>query len=215
MTIGKKLVFEDAVATAKAVELNGEHGMFYVRPLASPPVDGKSGGIKVVVFNKVPAISAGDVVRIKGTLVEYYCETEITVGGAPDEALVVGKQAAPSPWKVGLQDVAWNNTGSEAYEGVLVRIEGAQVAAANVLGTDGKPHGLFAVAPTGSAPGAGPLVHVGGSALTTFTQYDSTTKHTTTKFEVGQGFKSITGHLTFSFGAYVLRVATDADLVAQ
>ena len=215
VTVTKELLVEDAVATSKAVLLSGKHGMFYVRPLASPPVDGKYAGLKVVVFDSLPAIAAGDVVRITGDLVEYYCESEITIGSAPDAVAVVGKQAPPQAWKVAVQDIAWNNVGSEAYEGVLVRIEGAQVVEANILGTDGKAHGLFGVAPMGSAPGAGPMVQVGGSSETNFTVYDSATKRTTTTFSVGQGFKSITGHLTYSFGAYVLRVQTDADLVAQ
>jgi len=90
-----------------------------------------------------------------------------------------------------------------------------QVVEPNVLGTDGKPHGMFAVAAAGSSSGSAPLVHVGGNKNTTFASYDPATKLTTTKFTQGQGFASITGHLTYSFGAYVLRVSKDADLVAQ
>lgn len=215
VTINKNMLVEDGVATTKAVTLSGKHGMFYIRPLASPPADGKNGGIKVVVFDVVPEIAAGDVVRVRGDLVEYYCETEITVSSSPQEVVVLGKQAPPQAWKVGLQQIAWNNVASEAYEGVLVRIEDAAVSASDILGTDGKPHGIFGVEPAGGAPGAGPMVQVGGSSETTFTSYDANTGRTTTKFKVGQVFKSITGHLTYSFGAYVLRVQTDADLVAQ
>ena len=214
-TVQKNMLVEDAVATTKAVQLSGKHGMFYIRPLASPPVDGKFAGIKVVVFDSVPEIAAGDVVRVSGDLVEYYCESEITVSDAPQGVAVVGKQAPPQAWKVGLQEIAWNNVASETYEGVLVRIEAAVVVASDILGTDGKPHGLFGVGPAGGAPGAGPMVQVGGSGETTFTVHDPNTARTTTKFSVGQTFKSITGHLTYSFGAYVLRVQTDADLVAQ
>ncbi len=63
---------------------------------------------------------------------------------------------------------------SAGSAGTCIRIEDAQFAAADVLGTNGKANGLFAASPIGGA-----------------------------------------GHLSFSFGAYLLRVATDADLVAQ
>ena len=46
-------------------------------------------------------------------------------------------------------------------------------------------------------------------------KYDRANKQTTTSSQAGQICLSITGDLTLSFGVYVLRVATDADLVAQ
>ncbi|MCO4764014.1 MAG: hypothetical protein KC502_21045 [Myxococcales bacterium] len=210
LSVMSDVTLSGVIVTTDAAPL-GKLMVFYVRPADAPNTDGRWQGMKVVVFKDKTQVKAGDIVTITGELVEYYCESEIKVDS--DKITVTGKaNLAPVPYDVVVAEISGKGLQSEAYEGVFVRLNGVEVAEPNVLGTDGKPHGQFSVA---SAGGTTPTVVIGGSAGTSFTAKDPKTGNTITTMKKGQAFKSITGHLTYSFETYVLRPSTDADLVAQ
>ena len=199
-----------AVVTSDADAL-GSLMVFYVRPANAPTTDGRWQGLKIVVFGGKTSVKAGDIVTLKGELVEYYCESELKVEAA--SITVTGKaNLAPTPYAVVVAEVSANGLLSESYEGVFVQLSNVEVVVANVLGTDGKSHGQFGVS---SAGGTTPIVAIGGTGGTTFTVKDPKTGDTVTTMKSGQVFKTISGHLTYSFETYVLRPSTDADLVAQ
>ena len=202
---------EVGIATAPIAAL-GSLRVFYVRPEGAPAQNGSYQGIKVVVFGKDPLnVVAGDRVRVKGDVVEYFCETEIKTDATKVEVLGAS-QFAPQPYVVPAGDLAANSAASEKFEGVYVEIQNVAIVSANVIGSDGKPHGSFAVAPMGSSA---PEVHVAPTAGTTFIKKDPKTGETLTVFVGNEAFASIRGHLTYSFGTFQLRPTSNADLVAK
>ena len=202
---------EVGIATAPIAAL-GTLRVFYLRPEGAPAQNGSYQGIKVVVFGKEPlAVAAGDRVRVKGDVVEYFCETEIKTDAGKVE--VLGQSSfAPQPYVVSTGDLAASSAGSEKFEGVYVELQNVAIVSANVIGSDGKPHGSFAVAQIGSSS---PEVHVGPTAGTTFTKKNPKTGETLTVFVGNEVFASIRGHLTYSFGTFQLRPTSSADLVAK
>ncbi len=208
---GEKLTFEavqlqDAVVTADVGPLSKTVEAFYVRPLADPPFNGQYGGLKIVRFGGGKPIAVGDIVRLTGDVVEYYCETELKVEDA--EVTILGSAAQPGPIDVTVSQIAFDSPGGEPWEGVLVRLQNVVVAVANELGTDGKTHGQFSV----SAQGGTDRVVVGGTSETTFTKQDPDSGDLITTMVKGQIFSTLIGHLSYSFGQYVLRPRADTDL---
>lgn len=203
------ITLEVGVATAPIAPL-GKLRVFYVRPESASGTSGAYMGIKVVVFGEGALdIKLGDRVKVRGDLVEYFCETEITT--APEKVEVLGQATLePTPFPVQAGDIAAESPSSEPYEGVYVRLVNVSIVAANVFGTDNKPHGTFAVAPKGAS---GPIVHVAPSAGTTFTKKDDSTGDTVTIYDGTESFSEIRGHLTYSFGTYQLRPTADSDLI--
>lgn len=203
------ITLEVGVATAPISKL-GSLRVFYVRPENAGSGTGAFQGIKVVVFGEGAVdVKMGDRVKVRGDLVEYYCETEIT--SAPEKVEILGPAALdPLPYTVQTGDIAAESASSEPYEGVYVKLVNVAIVAANVNGSDGKPHGTFAVAPKGAT---GPVVHVAPTAGTTFTKKDDATGDTITIYDGTETFSEIRGHLTYSFGTFQLRPTTDSDLV--
>ncbi len=205
----KAVTLTDLVVTEDEGAL-GKLGVFYVRPSGAPTDDGRWQGMKIVVFKGKSNVKQGDIVTLTGDLVEYFCETEIKVDF--DKIQVTGTAPKPGAYPVVVAEVAAKGAQSEAYEGVKVILKNVEVVEPNVLGTDGKTHGQFGVAAKGQTV---PLVVIGGTDKTTFTKKDPTSGQTVTTWTKGQGFASITGHLTYSFETYVLRPGSDAELVQQ
>ena len=205
------VVLDDVVATVTASGI-GKNGTFMVRSRSPASAEGKYGAIRVIVLGVVPVILAGNILRLTGTVTEYYCETQLVIQGTGGiEAL--GHEAPPQPYPVTAAQISQELGSSEPFEGVYVRLEQVEVANPNVLGSDGKNHGQFTVsAKTSATPH---LVQVGWGPKTTHTSQDAKTGQTYSKFKKGQAFNSITGHLYYYFGTYVLRPFSDADLVLQ
>ncbi|MEY3011564.1 MAG: hypothetical protein RIT45_299 [Pseudomonadota bacterium] len=203
------VTLEVGVSTAPIAKL-GNLRVFYVRPEGANANSGVYQGIKVVVFGEGALdVKLGDRVKVRGDLVEYYCETEITT--APEKVEILGQAALePVPFLVQTADIAAESASTEPYEGVYVKLDNVGIAAANVNGTDGKPHGTFAVAPKGAT---GPVVHVAPTAGTTFTKKDESSGDTITIFDGTETFSEIRGHITYSFGTYQLRPTADSDLI--
>ena len=199
------------VATA-AIAPAGTLRMFYVRPEGAPSDDPNYQGIKIVVFGKDPLdVQQGDRVRVQGDVAEYFCETEIKTEAAKVE--VLGKASTtPQPYLVDASAVAALSQATEPFEGVYVEIQNVSMAAANVIGSDSKTHGSFAVAPFGSKK---PEVHITPQTGSKFMTKNSATGEIGTIFDGSESFKSIRGHITYSFGTFQLRPTTDADIVVN
>ena len=198
---------EDVIATQAPFKA-GSSWIFHGRPASAPQVDGKWQGIKLFVHSGEPKVAAGDVVSITGDVVEYFCETEITA--ASKNVTVKSSGTAPTPYAVKTADITFNGD-SEAYEGVFVTIQNVKVHEANYKGSDGKTHGGFAVV---SQTDGSAVVHVDLASSSQFTTQDAS-KQLVTTFVQGQVISSITGHLNYSFGEFVLIPRGDADLVSQ
>lgn len=204
------------VLTAKGVVLEpavltGDPGVvsklqsFFLAP-ATGPLDPSYQGLQVLVTGGTAALAAGDVVQLTGDVKEYFCMTELMVKAA--DVKVIGKIGAPTAAPLPLAKL--KGTAAEAYEGVLVQIQNVYVAEPNVIGSDGKTHGEFAVGATADFE----EVVIGPSSGTSFSFKNNTTGQTESKMKAGQYFASITGHMTYGFGRWVLRPRKDADLVA-
>ena len=207
-TVLEKAKLEDAVVTMDPLSI-GKNWLFFVRPVGAPAVGGQWQGIKVFVFGSAPAVKAGDTVRLTGDVIEYFCETEISLAG--DTIVKVGSGTAPAPYAVAPAAVAYKDTTTEAYEGVLVTLQNVKIANANTLGSDGKTHGGFSVV----AQGGSPEVRLDLAAASQFTKNDDNTGSLITTFTAGQVFASVTGHVNYSFGEFIVIPRTDADLVTQ
>lgn len=172
---------------------------FHVRP-ASGPISPTYAGLTVVVQSSTLTLDPGDVIDLKGEYQEYYCMTELFATDAT-AVQVVGKQGAPVPY-----DVAWSSLAPdtiEALEGVLIRVPSAKVVDPAVLGSDGKPHGEAMLLATGGVSLA--ISFPQGSAWVSADQKTTLT--------AGESVSSVTGHLQYSFGKYLLRLRGDADFV--
>ncbi|MBM4343847.1 MAG: hypothetical protein FJ100_10790 [Deltaproteobacteria bacterium] len=195
-----KVILEPAVVTGPMQSVSSAGGkkstLFFARP-ATGPVTADNAGMAFIVGTNPLQLAPGDVVQVTGTAAEFYCQTEIMVESV--EGIVQkGKVAAPEPYLVPISAVFAN---PEPYEDVLLRVSGVVVDNPNAVGSDGKFHGEFTVA-SGSAT---LRVAVGPGSQ----YYDKDAK---TKFTAGTKFASIAGHLTYSFGNFLLRPRDDADL---
>jgi len=203
------VTFEDLVATQTPFKV-GKNSLFHARPKGAPTVGGDWQGVKVFVLGTPPALTAGDVVEIKGDAVEYYCETEIKAKAA--DIKTVSKNSPPAPYEVVTKSITFDGEASEAFEGVLVKLINVKVTQPNTLGTDGKTHGGFSVA---SQTDLKSQVHVDLASVSQYTQKSTQTGDLVTTFTTGQVFSSVIGHLNYSFGEYVLIPRGDTDLVVQ
>lgn len=203
---GAKL--EDAIVTQKPFKA-GKSWIFHVRPVGASQVGGAFQGMKVFVYGGEPKVKIGDVVALTGDIVEYYCETEITL---PVDKIVVVKSGPPlTPYAVKTSDITFDGD-SEPYEGVFVIVQNVKVHEANYKGSDGKTHGGFEVV---SQTDATAVVHVDLPSSSQFTKQDAGSKQLVTTMVKGQVLSSVTGHLNYSFGEFVLIPRDDADLKTQ
>ncbi len=197
---GTKVIVEPAVVTGPMTTVTAAGGkkstLFYARP-ATGPVTADNAGMAFIVAANPLLLVPGDVVQVTGAAAEFYCQTEIMVENA-DGIVQKGKVAAPEPYSLPIASV-FNSP--ELYEDVLLRVSGVVVDNPNVVGSDGKFHGEFMVS-SGSA-----TLRV---AVAPGSQYYD--KDAKTKFTAGTKFVSIAGHLTYSFGNFLLRPRDDADL---
>ncbi len=194
-----KVMVEPAVLTGPPVMSTSSSGkksaLLYVRP-ATGPTSGEYAGLIVVVQAWPVPFTAGSVIQVTGTVQEFYCMTEVIVDSL-DAVVAKGAVAVPDPYAVGIGPLVAN---SEPYEGALVSIAGVTVAQPNLAGTDGKNHGEF-------------TVKSGNAELAIYLPYGSQwlNKDQSTTLLFGDKFSSISGHLAYSFGHWVLRPRDDMD----
>ncbi len=195
-----KFELKSVVLTGPPTKVKGKvdnNLLFFVTP-SNGPKSGQYAGIQVLVLGESLSLQAGDVLDVSGEVSEFFCMTEIVVN--PSDLQVIGKVAPPLAYVVPLATLQGET--AEPYEDVLVQIKNVTVSNPNVLGTDGKPHAQFAIGPSaGSSILAVGLP--GGSSYAT---------NSVPSLKTGQFYSSVTGNLTYSFGAWVLRMRTDADL---
>ncbi|MSP92128.1 MAG: hypothetical protein EXR79_10060 [Myxococcales bacterium] len=205
VTTAASVQLESAVVTGDPSSLNTTLWTFFVMP-ASGPIDGKYAGLQVVVPGSTPpAVKAGHVVALKGSIKEFFCNTELQV--ALPDVMVTGKLAAPQPYIV--PPAKLRTDVAEPYEGVFVRVDNVVVVDPNPKGDDGKPHGEFTV---GAIPGLMDT-WVSPSPGVTWTAKNPATGAIETKFFKGQKLISVAGHAWYSFGHFAVRARTDADVV--
>jgi hypothetical protein len=198
-----KVLLQSVVVTAVPVTTSGGAGKklqtFYVRP-ANGPISPSWAGVTIVVQAASISLKPGDVLDITGEYQEFYCLTELFVSTNTD-VVVVGKQGPPEPYEVNWTALSPENL--EALEGVLVTIPPGKVVDTAVLGSDNKPHGEAMVQ---ANDGTSLAIAFGqGSAYVAPDQKTTLVKN--------QSYSSVTGHLTYSFGKYLLRLRSDADWV--
>ena len=195
-----KVIVENCVVTGPPQTITASNGkkssLFYMRP-ATGPTSAVNAGMAVIVGSNPLAIQPGDVVQVTGIVQEFYCQTEIACETAAS-VVAKGKVATPEPYNVSLSSLVKQ---LESHENVLLRISGITIDNPNVLGSDGKLHGEFTV-----SSGAAQL-KIGIFATSQY--YDKDAK---TKFTSGQAITSISGHLTYSFGSFLLRPRDDNDI---
>ncbi len=198
-----KVILEPAVLTGAPVMLTSSSGkksaLLYVRP-ATGPTSGAYAGMLIVVQAWPVPFTAGSVVQATGTVQEFYCMTEVMVDTL-DAIVAKGTVAVPNPYNVGIATLAAD---PEPYEGALVSVGGVEVGLQNLAGSDGKNHGEF-------------TVKSGNAEIAVFLPYGSQwlNKDQSTTLLPGSVFQSITGHLAYSFGHWVIRARDDADLQAS
>ena len=205
VTTASAVQLEPAVITGDPSSLSTTLWTFFVMP-ASGPIDGKYAGLQVIVPGSTPpAVKAGDVVTLKGSVKEFFCNTELQV--ALTDVVVTGKLAAPQPYVVPAANLRTDV--AEPYEGVFVRVNNVVVVDPNPKGDDGKTHGEFTV---GAIPGLMDL-WVSPSPGVTWTTKNPATGAIETKFFKGQQLKSVAGHAWYTFGHLAVRARSDADVV--
>jgi hypothetical protein len=198
-----KVILEPAVLTGTPVMLTSSSGkksaLLYVRPVTGPTSGAYAGMLIVVQAWPVP-FTAGSVIQATGTVQEFYCMTEVMVDTL-DAIVAKGTVAVPNPYNVGIATLAAD---PEPYEGALVSVGGVEVGLQNLAGSDGKNHGEF-------------TVKSGNAEIAVFLPYGSQwlNKDQSTTLLPGSVFQSITGHLAYSFGHWVIRARDDADLKAS
>lgn len=195
-----KVILEPAVLTGPPVMLTSSSGkksaLLYVRP-ATGPTNGAYAGMLIVVQAWPVPFTAGSVIQATGTVQEFYCMTEVMVESL-DAIVAKGTVAVPEPYNVGIATLVAD---PEPYEGALVSMGGIAVGQQNLAGSDGKNHGEF-------------TVKSGNAEIAVFLPYGSQwlNKDQSTTLLPGSIFQSITGHLAYSFGHWVIRARDDADL---
>lgn len=197
---------EPAVVTGPSftVGTTTKSQVFFVSS-ASGSLDGTNNGLQVLVYGGTVTVAPGDVVTIKGDVKEFYCMTEIAA--ASTDIAVTGKVTPPQPTTV--QVGMLGPASAEPYEDEYIRIDDVYIVSPNTTGTDGKTHGEFSI---GASPSSA-ILFVGPGPATTFTSKDPSSGQIVTSFKSGQHFSSISGDLTYSFGEWLLKPRSDADLV--
>ena len=200
VTPGAKVVLEPAVVTGPPQLITASNGkkstLFFVRP-ATGPTAAENAGMAVIIGVNPLAVQAGDVVQVTGSVIEFYCMTEITADAA-DAVVSKGKVGVPKPYDVSLATLVKN---TEPYEDVLVRVSNVVVSDPNLPGNDGKLHGQLVVAS-------------GAASVVVALPYGSASLDTggKTKFGAGDKLGSVAGHLNYSFGQWILRPRDDQDI---
>jgi len=120
---------KDVVVTSQFFTDSKANGGFFI---AEQP-GGEYSGIQVYVFADVAAAlttlpAVGDVVTISGQYTEFFEYSEITLSKV-ENLKITGTTAAPAPAVVDPADIATGGSLSEAYEGVLVKVENVTVTA--------------------------------------------------------------------------------------
>jgi hypothetical protein len=194
-----KVSLKSVVLTGPPTKVKGKSGnnlLFYVTP-SNGPKDPSWAGLQVLVLGESLTLDAGDVLDIAGDVNEYFCMTELVAN--PADVSIIGKVAQPLAYTVPLS--ALQGEGAEPYEDDLVRVQNVYVSNPNVIGSDGKAHGQFAI-----GPGAGT------SILTVSVPFPTSyATNQVPNVQTGQKFASITGNLAYAFGAWVLKPRSDAD----
>jgi len=132
----------------------GPEGFFIQTPDGLDDGDPDTSEGVYVFTSSVPAVSAGDVVDVTGTVVEFYDHTQLEspltitqVGSAPLPAAVVfdALRPSPDPW---MPSCAIEY---ECHEGMLVAASGNVVGPTQYFGTDPEAE-FFAIATPGPMP---------------------------------------------------------------
>ena len=145
----------------------------------------------IYVFAKDPAglaVKPGDVVSLVGTYDEFYMNSQIVIQSMADVS-VTGTAPVPDPEVVAPGDVATSGGKAEAYEGVLVRVEGVTVTNADLGFGEWSVTGGLRVDDLFFAAAMWP------------------------KVMVGDAYASITGCMNYSFDNTKISPRTLADLV--
>ena len=202
---------EAVVVTSPPIALKGSGGVyftsFFVESNSGGAADGSWMGIQVIVTASPFTVSVGDVLNIKGTVKEFYCMTEISA--APGDVVNTGNFGPDVPAHTVFVSIFGDNATAEPFEGGLVKITNVQIGDPNPIATDGKTHGQATIN------------HNGGNVSVLFAPaYGSaylgtSTNGATTTFAAGQAFASITGNVQWSFGQWVVRARSDADIVLK
>lgn len=109
------------------------------------PMGGQFSGIYLYLFAEVVTgvpLQPGDVVSIRGTYTEFFDQSQIEITEV-NGIEVTGSDAVPEPVLVDAADIAVGGADAEAYEGVLVRVEGVTATeATDQFGQFGVDDGL-------------------------------------------------------------------------
>jgi predicted extracellular nuclease len=190
------------VVVTSPVFLTSNQPSFYVQD----PAGGPWSGIFVYArgLTLPGGFGPGSLVDISGTYVEYYDNSQIEASAIT----VQGAAPVPDPAVMACSEI--NDTGAlaEAYESVLVQVQGVSTTAAVYGGTD---YGDFVVAPTAEPT---QTLIVGWQMKYPFVcPATGGVACPTDQRALGQAFDSITGVMTWSFYHFRLEPRTDADLV--
>jgi predicted extracellular nuclease len=181
VVVGAPVVVKGAIVTSP---LTFKKDGFFVQD----PMGGEFSGIYVYVGMNMVSVQPGDIVDVEGTYDEFFDFSQIKVTD-PAKVMVTGNGPVPAPVVVAAADVAAGGPKQEAFESVLVTVEGVQVAAVNdMFGEYELTDGLF----------VDDLF---------FAKADWVLP------KVGDTFMSLTGPLAFSFMEAKLSPRTGADIV--
>ncbi len=193
-TMQAGLSFADLVVVSpKFVASKAKLDGYYVSDVNHATADDFTGTEMTIDVAKATNFQPGDVLKVTGDWIEFYCMTEIKA----TDAVKAGTATVPAPKVVAAADLKAAAT-SEPLEGVLVELDDVAVTTAISLGSDGKDHGAFEV--------AGGVVIGNDFGL----NYMSTA---TDQRKLGDPFTKIVGVVGYSFGKYTVFPRTDADLV--
>ncbi|HEY0137613.1 MAG TPA: hypothetical protein VGB85_26190, partial [Nannocystis sp.] len=123
---------KDVVVTSQFFTDAKDNGGFFIAEQAG----GEYSGIQVYVYADVAAAlttmnlvpKLGDVVTVSGQYTEFFEYSELTLSKV-ENLTITGTAAVPDPAVVAPADIATGGAKSEAYEGVLVSVEGVSVTA--------------------------------------------------------------------------------------
>lgn len=200
-TIEENLIIENVVVTAPKFEASYTLDGYYVAEKAiGGSLTAPYFGIMIVAKKDLKTeFKENDFLTIKGNYKEYYCLSEIEV----KKFEVLGTSTYPAPSKV--ETSIFCDPSSEvveSWEGVLIKVEGAEV-------TDAKP----------DAKPSTPQIDDWGcfkvnNCLMVCNDYKLTYMNKETdQRKVGDKFSSITGVLKYDWGLYKLMPRSDGDMV--
>ena len=164
-------------------------------------IQDKGGGVNSGIYLSEDApgpladLKIGDVITVTGDVKEFYCYTEM------EPAAVIKDGTTELPTAATIDTAVIGATAAladkEAYEGVLVSLQGVVVADNAVLGTDGKPHQIAV-----GKDQTDKAVLIGNG----FYNYMQD-KTGAPNYTVGQKL-NITGFVEYSFSAYIVTPLT-------